>query len=101
MTVRHEGYLPGLALALPELLVDGGGVALTWVDPGQQGFVHGLLHGLLPWDVRIQGPSLSFQSEPFPTRFKLTYGRRSGRLHHYPAYGGWAQWDVTILRAGG
>ena len=33
----------------------------------------------------------------FPHQINLTFGRRAKRLHQYPACGGWAQEDKTIL----
>jgi len=37
----------------------------------------------------------------FQNRFKLTYGRRATRLHHYPAYvAALAQENATILELG-
>ncbi len=36
----------------------------------------------------------------FPRQINLTFGRRAKRLHQYPACGGGAQEDETILESG-
>jgi hypothetical protein len=87
----------GLARGQPR--AGGCPLAFTWAETGQL-ITDDLSHGPSPQGVRIQDSSPSFKSEPFLARFKLTFGRRSERLHPYPAYGGWAQGDGTILRVG-
>jgi len=72
---------------------------LTWGFPSQR--------------VKISSASVKLQwlfryprSEPFyvtwslPHQIKLTFGRRSRRLHQDPACGGWAQENETILESG-
>ena len=55
-----------------------------------------------PWHFQLTYPQAVSRVEPIsvlavPNQNNLTFGRRSGQLHHHPAYGGRGSGGETIL----
>jgi hypothetical protein len=74
-------------------------VNLTWGDSGQ-GVRFSNASATLQWLFRYPRSEPDCTTWSFPRQINLTFGRRVKRLHQYPACGGGAQEDETILKSG-
>ena len=60
-----------------------------------------IVYGRFPFrSFRHPRSEPDFTIRSFPHQIKLTFGRRSWRLHQYPARGGCGSGDETILNSG-